>query len=163
MSDDRMTTYAAYLSEYEEITMTNMGSSMLPMIRQGRDVFTLTRKTEARCQKYDVILYTYPSGKHVMHRVVEVRDGDYVVLGDNCIDKEYGIRDEDIIAVMTRFVHKGREYTVEDKAYRRYAAFWYAIYPLRRCLMRGRRGLGRIVHKRQHRPNRQDQNHNEKK
>lgn len=139
------TTYEAYLEEHGELTATNSGVSMRPMIRQGRDLFTVTRKTEARCQKYDVVLYRRPPCHYVLHRVVEVRDHDYVILGDNCLNKEYGIRDEDIIAVMTRFVHNGKEYSVENKAYRRYARFWYTIYPVRRCFMRVRGALRRLA------------------
>lgn len=135
------TTYEAYLAEHGEITVTNVGVSMRPMIRQGRDIFTLVKKTAARCKKYDVVLYVRPSGQYVMHRIVEVRENDYVILGDNCPKKEYGIRDGDIVAVLTRFVRKGKEYSVEDKAYRRYARFWYAIYPVRLVFMTVRQQL----------------------
>ena len=80
-----------------------------------------------------------------MHRIVEVREHDYVILGDNCINKEYGITDEDILAVMTRFVHKGKEYSVTDKGYLRYAKFWYAIYPIRSFMMRCKGFCRRIL------------------
>ncbi len=129
-------TYEAYLAAYGELTMTITGVSMRPMLRQGRDVFTVEKKTEARCRKYDVVLYRRPPNQYVLHRVVEVREDGYVILGDNCMTKEYGISDRDILGVMTSFVRKGKVYTAQNKRYRRYAAFWYAIYPLRRGLMR---------------------------
>ncbi len=125
-------TYEEYLAEHGELTLTNVGVSMLPMLKQGRDMFTLTKKTEKRCKKYDVVLYRVPPNRYVMHRIVEVRENDYVILGDNCMNKEYGIKDEDIIAVLTRFVHNGREYSVEDASYMSYAKAWYSLYPLRR-------------------------------
>ena len=139
------TTYREYLGEHGELTLTNVGVSMLPMLRQGRDMFTLARKTEARCRKYDVVLYLAPSGDYVLHRIVKVRPQDYVILGDNCLNKEYGIRDEHILGVLIRFVHRGREYSADHKGYRAYAAVWYWLYPLRRLakklisLMRGRK------------------------
>ncbi|MBQ8403195.1 MAG: S24/S26 family peptidase [Clostridia bacterium] len=126
------TTYEEYLAEHGELTLTNVGVSMLPMLKQGRDMFTLTKKTEKRCEKYDVVLYRVPPNRYVLHRIVEVREHDYVILGDNCMNKEYGIKDEDIIAVLTRFVHNGKEYSVEDTGYMNYAKAWYSLYPLRR-------------------------------
>lgn len=129
-------TYEEYLAEHGELTYTNVGTSMLPMIKQGRDLFTLTKKTEARCQKYDVVLYRRPPDQYVLHRIVEVREKDYVILGDNCMNKEYGITDADILAVLTKFVRKGKEYSVTDRGYLLYAKFWYTIYPVRRFLMK---------------------------
>lgn len=68
---------------------------MLPMLKQGRDSFTVKKKTTQRCRKYDVILYRRPPDSYVLHRVIAVREHDYVVLGDNCINKEY-VKDSDI-------------------------------------------------------------------
>ncbi len=141
------TTYEEYLEEHGELTYTNVGVSMLPLIKQGRDMFTLTKKTEERCKKYDVMLYRRPPNAYVLHRVVEVRADDYVILGDNCLNKEYGIKDEDILGVMTRFVRKGKEYSVTNKGYKLYSRLWYAIYPLRRFMKRLRIMLGKIWRK----------------
>ena len=129
-------TYEEYLEQYGEITYTNVGDSMLPMIKQGRDIFTLVKKTEQRCRKYDVVLYRRRSSDYVLHRIVEVREHDYVLLGDNRPDKEYGITDEQVIAVLSRFVRKGKTHSVEDRDYRLYVRCWYAIYPIRRFLIR---------------------------
>ena len=130
------TTYEAYFEEHETLTYTNVGTSMLPMIKQGRDLFTLKKKTADRCKKYDVVLFRSPSGRYVMHRIVEVRENDYVLLGDNCLNKEYGVTDADILAVMTEFVRKGKRYSVTDRRYLRYAKWRYAFYPFRKTLMR---------------------------
>lgn len=138
-------TYEAYLEAHGELTYTNVGVSMLPMLKQGRDLFTLKKKTEERCRRYDVVLYRSPQGKYVLHRVVEVREEDYVILGDNCLNKEYGITDADILAVLTRFVRKGKEYPVTHKGYVRYAKFWYAIYPIRRLLKKCKALCRRIL------------------
>lgn len=140
------TTFEEYLNQNGKLTYRNVGTSMLPMIKQNRDIFTLKKKDETRCKKYDVVLYKRPPGKYVLHRVIEVRDDDYVILGDNCVAKEYGIKDEDILAVLTSFVRKGKTYTVDDIAYRIYVQIWCHTYNLRvfykkiksklRCILR---------------------------
>ena len=129
------TTYEEELSRTGRFTYTCSGISMLPLLRQHRDLFTIEKK-QSRCQKYDVVLYKRPPSSFVLHRVVEVRENDYVILGDNCLNKEYGIRDEDILGVMTSYVRDGKEVSVSHKGYRMYARLWYFLYPLRRAWMR---------------------------
>ena len=124
-------TYEDFLESNGKLTYTNVGTSMMPLLKQHRDLFTVRRKGSARCRAGDVVLYRRPPNKYVLHRVVEVRKNDYVILGDNCINKEYGIKDGDIIGVMTGYVRKGRTHTVKDRSYRIYKAYIMHTIPLR--------------------------------
>ena len=124
-------TYEDFLESNGELTYTNVGTSMMPLLKQHRDLFTVRRKGSARCRAGDVVLYRRPPNKYVLHRVVEVRKNDYVILGDNCINKEYGITDGDIIGVMTGYVRKGRTHTVKDRSYCIYKAYIMHTIPLR--------------------------------
>lgn len=125
------TTFEKELERKGTITYTCKGVSMLPLLRQKRDLFTVTKR-QGRCKKYDVALYRRADGAYVLHRVVKVCEDGYVILGDNCLNKEYGIKDEDILGVMTSFVRDGKEYSVDAGLYRVYVKVWYAIYPIRR-------------------------------
>ena len=59
---------------------------MLPLLRQGRDLFTVrAKKPGERLQVGDVALYRRPPGRYVLHRIVEAGEGEYVLLGDNCV------------------------------------------------------------------------------
>ena len=87
------TTFEQELERKGRLTYICVGVSMLPLLRQRRDIITIEKK-QGRCKKYDVALYKRPNGSYVLHRVVEVREKDYVILGDNCVNKEYGITDE---------------------------------------------------------------------
>ena len=136
-------TYEDYLSENGSLTYSNVGISMLPLLRQGRDLFTVRKKGAERCKKYDVVLYRRPPSHYVLHRIIAVRENDYVIRGDNCIQKEYGITDADIIGVMTEYVRKGKKHTAEDAGYRLYSRFWVAVAPLRIMLQRLRSFAGR--------------------
>jgi len=132
------TTYEEELNRTGSFTYTCSGVSMLPLLRQHKDLFTIEKKP-GRYKKFDVVLYKRPPKSYVLHRVVEVREKEYVILGDNCMNKEYGIRDADILGVMTSFVRNGREISVTNKGYRIYVAVWYFLYPLRRVWMMGKR------------------------
>ena len=138
-------TFEEYLEKNGELVYTNTGRSMLPMLRQHRDLMVIRPKTEERCRKYDVVLYVRPPHRYVLHRVVEVRDKDYVILGDNCLKKEYGITDEQIIGVLKAFVRDGRTISVENGLYQLYAKLWYALYPVRSAWKLCRAGLRKLV------------------
>ena len=121
-----------YLAEYGELTYSKgEGTSMLPLLKQGRDSFTLRKKGEGRCKKYDVVLYHRPPDKFILHRVIEVRENDYVIRGDNCIRKEFGITDGDIIGVMTGYVRNGKTHSVDDFGFKLYSRVWCALAPIR--------------------------------
>ena len=79
----------------------------------------------------DVALGEIFPGKYVLHRIIEVRPDSYVILGDNCIAKEYGIRDEDILGVLTSFRHNGHTVSVSDWRYRLYSRVWVFFQPVR--------------------------------
>ncbi|MBP5154194.1 MAG: S26 family signal peptidase [Lachnospiraceae bacterium] len=120
------------LRRYGTLTYKNVGTSMLPLIKQGRDVFTLKARDGRRCEKYDVVLFRR-GGRWIMHRVIKVRPDDYVIRGDNCYTEETGVHDEDIAAVMTEFVRKGKTHRVTEWPYRLYARVWTALFPLRKA------------------------------
>ena len=124
-------TYEEYLDENGELTYTNVGTSMMPLLKQHRDLFTVTKRGSGRLKKGDVVLYRRPPNRYVLHRIIEVRPEDYVILGDNCVKKEYGIKDEDILAVMTGYVRKGREHKTSDLSYRLYSFYIMHTIPLR--------------------------------
>ena len=98
-----------------------VGVSMLPLLRQDRDVVVIER-SPGRFAPGDVVLYR-SGGRYVLHRIIQTRPEDYVVLGDNCVAREYGITDRDILGLMTGFVRNGRTHEIRETAYRLYTAW----------------------------------------
>lgn len=123
--------FEQYLAEHEYLTYTNVGVSMLPLLREGKDLFTVRRKGPERCRVGDVVLYRRPPHSYVLHRIIKVREKDYVILGDNCVGREYGIRDEDILGVMVGFVRDGVQHKVDEPGYRAYSALQVHGAPVR--------------------------------
>ncbi len=137
--------FEEYLDRHGSLTYTNVGNSMLPLLRQGKDLFTLRKKGVERCKVGDVVLYRRPPDRYVLHRIVEVRSDDYVILGDNCMAKETGIRDEDILGVMTEFVRGGKKHSVDEAGYRAYSAVFLHTIPLRVFLKKTGLRLRRLI------------------
>ena len=110
------------------------GVSMLPMLRQGIDTVELAPLPE-KLQKYDLPVYQYPSGKYVMHRIVRVRENDYICLGDNTYSYEV-IRREQMIGVVSAFKRGDRRIETDAFSYRLYCRIWVAAFPARKFLKR---------------------------
>lgn len=123
-------TFEEQLDKYGSFTYRNTGISMMPLLKQGRDLFTVRKKQPGeRLKKYDVALYRR-GDQYVLHRVLELIDGGYIIRGDNCLNKE-NVKENDIIAVMTEYVHKGKAHTVEDKAFISYTKRMMFFSPIR--------------------------------
>ena len=131
MSDNKIT-IREYLMEHETITYGFRGVSMLPMLRQGKDLVTLRRYDGNSLHKYDVALYDLGGKRHnVLHRVVGVHGDHYTFLGDNCWNKEKDIPESAIVAVMESFIRDGKVISVNNLSYRIYSRVRYALYPAR--------------------------------
>lgn len=135
-------TLEGYLEAYGELTYTNVGTSMLPLLRQGRDLFTVTVRMDGRCRVGDVVLYRRPPDRHVLHRVVGVGSDGYHILGDNCLEREW-VSESDVIGVMTSFVRNGRVHGVDAIGYRAYTWVWLRTERLRVTLRRMALGVRR--------------------
>ncbi len=117
-----------------KLIYTGVGTSMLPMLRQRRDLLIIERPGRT-LRKYDVPLYRRDSGKYVLHRVLKVRRDGYVLCGDNQWRREYGITDRQIIGVLTAFVRDGKEIPVTDRRYRLYVHLWCDLFWLRAAVL----------------------------
>ena len=85
-------------------------------------------------KKFDVVLYRRPPESYVLHRIVKVRPDGYVLLGDNCLNKEYGITEDAIIGIMTGYVRKGKEHSTNEVGYKLYSRFIVLTFPIRRTI-----------------------------
>lgn len=109
-----------------EFPLITRGTSMRPLLRDGKDTALLTAPPD-RLQKGDVPLYRRSDGTFVLHRVVRVRrDGTFDARGDNQVVVEKGIPQSAVIAQMTARVRDGVRTdfgSKADKAYRRKLPF----------------------------------------
>ena len=103
------------------ITYKVIGKSMEPMIVPNKDLVTIRRKRDNEYfSENDVILYRQKD-KLILHRITSVLPkGEYVLLGDNCSIREYGIKNSDILGVLISFKHNGIHYDVSDVKYLKY-------------------------------------------
>lgn len=132
------------LVEHGRLVYTCKGTSMMPLLREKKDLLVIEKKPAGRCKKYDAVLYKRDDGSYVLHRILKVQDSDYVMCGDNCYLKEYGITDCHIIGVLAGFMRNARMYTVNSRRYKLYVRLWCDLFPIRAGLLRIRDNAGKL-------------------
>lgn len=124
----------AQLSEGKSFGLSFRGISMRPMLEQGRDTVEFSPLPK-KLKKYDLPLYQREDGQYVMHRIVRV-DEAYGCMGDRQFELEYPVRHDQMIAVVSSFVRKGKRYSVADWRYRLYCRIWHGTRPVRHLLVK---------------------------
>lgn len=140
-------TFEDLLNKDGFIVYTNVGFSMMPLLRQKRDVIEIRRKEPGRCKKYDVALYK-KGERYILHRVLRVLSDGYIIAGDHNTFIETDVTDDMILGIMTRVIRNGKNITPDNIWYKLYVHLWCDCYPLRMIILkikfRIRRYLGAI-------------------
>ena len=111
------------LKEQGEASSLTMGYSMNPMLRQHKDIVTMV-SVNRKLKKGDVVVYPNSEGRCVLHRIVSIKKGNYIIRGDNNYFTEYGITDDDIFGILKCFYRDGKHIDCEtDRKYKLYS-FW---------------------------------------
>lgn len=114
----------------QSVEFSPRGTSMLPMLRQGVDRVVLSPLPE-RLRKYDLPLYQRENGQYVLHRILRVGEA-ITCMGDNQIDPETGLKESQMIGLVTAFYRGDKKVSVTDWRYRLYCRIWPVIRPARR-------------------------------
>ena len=132
-----------HLADYEELIREVLdsggefrlyphGTSMLPLIRQGRDSVAL-RRLDRPAQALDILFYQRDDGSFILHRVKEVTPEGLTLWGDNQTMLEHGVRDDQIIGYAARVFRGDREINLTGLTYRAYLWLWH--FPLLRRVL----------------------------
>lgn len=116
------------------------GTSMHPLLHTGDYVLLESVKT-AKIRKRDVVFYQRTNGQYVLHRIYKKRDNNFIMLGDNQLNKE--VLDKNlVIAKMVGYTHKNKFISIKSFKYRFYSFIWN-IYPLRYLILKVKWALSR--------------------
>ena len=109
------------------------GTSMTPFLRPGDTVYLELPRENLR--RGDVVLFVRPGGRYILHRIVGIRGGGFTIVGDSQTVREPVGRDQ-IRAVVTRAVCRGRPCGPGSLRWRFFATLWRWALPIRRPLQR---------------------------
>ena len=81
-------------------------------------------KKAEKLKKGDVPFYKRSDGTFILHRIVGVKNGAYVLRGDYEQKKEYPIYPEQVVAVAEGFYRNDRYISCNSFLYKLYKVFW---------------------------------------
>lgn len=129
------------ISSGGEFRVYPKGVSMLPLIRQEIDSVVLVLPKDVA--EKDMVLYRRDNGQFVLHRVVEIKNDEYIMCGDNQTELEYGIKREHLLAKVAYFYREDEKITLDNQKYQKYVK----SLPRRRRKRKIRIRLARIKNK----------------
>lgn len=109
------------------------GNSMSPFLIHGRDTVYLSRLTRP-IRRGDMLLYQRENGGYVLHRVYKAAPEGLTMIGDAQTVLEPGIRQEQVIAIVTRVERKGKLLGPGSFWWAFFEKIWIRIIPLRRTV-----------------------------
>lgn len=105
------------------------GTSMRPLLKEGKSLVQIEQK-DGRYERGDVVLFRKEDGTLVLHRIIEVRGSEYVLLGDHQYREKEMIQSSQIIgSVSTYWINE------DSFAYRMYHAVWNGNLLVRRIVL----------------------------
>ena len=109
------------------------GTSMLPFLREGRDLVILTKPISIK--PGDVVLFKRKESEYVLHRIIKVLGNQICIRGDNCIQTEI-VDEGNIIAKMEGVFRKGKYYSSNSSMAKQVYLFSIIRYKFRNIIDR---------------------------
>lgn len=119
----------------EALPLVVSGGSMTPFLLNGKDTVYLSRLTRP-VRRGDILLYQRRNGAYILHRVWKVCSDSYTMVGDAQMVLEPGIRDDQIIAIVTAVRRRGKKAEPGDFWWDFYEKYWIRMVPLRGLIQR---------------------------
>lgn len=137
-----LTAVESEIRERGSFASVTKGVSMRPLFKTHRDMIVVS-KIERPLKKYDIILYKGGEGAYILHRIIGIRDGYFVVRGDNNYFKEKVTPDR-IIGVLTAYNRKGKSGSPDSLSFKLYSRLWRYIYPFRFLTVKAKAFLSKV-------------------
>ncbi len=114
--------YETELEKYGVIAFVPSGNSMWPTLK-NRAQSVIVGRREARLKRFDVAFYRRQD-VYVLHRVMEVVDGGYIICGDSQLTLEK-VKEEQVFGKMLGFYKKDKYVEATDVRYIKKVERWF--------------------------------------
>ena len=111
------------------------GTSMWPLLKEGKTRVQVEVKEGKQVRKGDIVLYRRKDGTLVLHRIIKVDYDTFLVCGDHQWKQMEQVQEEQILAVAQGFFKNGNYIDEKTWWYRLYKRFWNGNLTVRRCCL----------------------------
>jgi len=137
-----------YINENGFIVYPNVGISMMPIIREGKDLMYI-KKVDRPLKRLDPILFKRPGvvgrGAYVLHRIMKVnKDNTYFVMGDNEFRGEI-VKQENVLGILVSVKRNDKDLMCDSIGYKIYVYVWWFIFPIRAGLRIVKKIIRKII------------------
>ena len=122
------------------------GDSMRPLIRRGRDIVSIV-PLKRPLKRGDVVLFEFPHGRYVVHRVYRMKENRVRTLGDNCWNPDPWMPETSVLGLVLQAERDGKVIRLDTRFSRCLGRIWAAGLPLRRFYWKSKAFAGRILRK----------------
>lgn len=114
------------------VTVYLEGSSMMPLIRRGRDPVTIA-PLQHPLRIGDVVLLTTGEERYVVHRIWKIHKNNIRTLGDHCINPDPWITQDYVLGQAICYSRNNVKHRLNTTASRLWGRAWMAVFPIRKC------------------------------
>lgn len=123
------------LKELGFAVVPTKGTSMWPLLVEGKCRVKITAAEGKMLKKGDIVLYRRTDGTLVLHRIMKIEEDGFRVCGDHQWKLDEKVQEEQILAVAQGFFINGNYIDEKTWWYRLYKRFWNGNLTIRRwCL-----------------------------
>lgn len=122
----------ALIQEGHTVTLTVKGNSMNPFLVSMRDKLTLGPWKDEDIKKGCVALVRDSRGIYLAHRVISRSGNTFTLMGDGNVGLIETADLDGCIGIVYSMTRKGKEWSVQSRAWRLYSWIWMLLTPVRR-------------------------------
>ena len=123
------------IAEGERVRIRAKGNSMLPFIRNSKDMIVLEKTNEQSFQKGRLLLVQLKDKRYVLHRVKKIDDTRILLHGDGNLSTFETCTYKDVIAEVTTVIRNGKEITRGSFRWNLYHNLWPQNLLVRRVFL----------------------------
>ena len=122
------------LDQGQETSFTVTGTSMRPFLKSKETLVTLASIKSINPRKFDIVLYQV-NACYILHRIVNQKGNDYIIMGDALKVKEVVSKDN-LIGVVVKYEYKNKIILRDNRWMLFKVKFWYLLRGFRRILLK---------------------------